>query len=242
MADSSHQKKKIIFVRHGRSYANEYMDTDGNRWGDPTFTDDLNLVDSKLSEHGRKQAKLLGENLKSHILPNLERAADSLLIVISPLTRALETFDIAFNPLLADLQQRWTSVEVLAHPLATERVYTSSDTGRYVSELKESFACIDFESAFLLQSKGYDDDFKLQKWWFHLNPTDEYIEWRPHGQGQYYAVPGEPEHVFHQRMHSFSTWLTGCDESCIIVITHWAVIKWFCDCEIENCATISREL
>jgi broad specificity phosphatase PhoE len=226
-------KKKVIFVRHGRSMANEHMDKEGNRWGDSTFTDDLRFSDSKLSDHGRYQAHVLRKNLES-IINGLESAGESLLIVVSPLTRALETLDIACH----GLRHRWGNITVLAHPLATERVYTASDTGRTVSELMLEFPYIDFESEFR-SIAGDRNEWRETKWWFH---TDyESLEWRPHGEGQFYAVPGEPEHIFHTRMQKFSDWLGKREERIVIIITHWAVIKWFSGLEIENCAYVTMD-
>jgi hypothetical protein len=47
--------KRVTFIRHGRSLANEWLSGESS-WGSPNFTDPPHLKDSKLNEVGRMQA------------------------------------------------------------------------------------------------------------------------------------------------------------------------------------------
>ena len=90
---TSHSKtrpKTITFIRHGRTYANEYL-SKTHRWGSPTFTDSWSLLDSPLNPTGIDQATSLKETLGSEIQVDPE----STIVLVSPLTRTLETFRLS---------------------------------------------------------------------------------------------------------------------------------------------------
>ena len=115
-------------------------------------------------------------------------------------------------------------IPILVHPLLTERVYTLSDTGRRVHELKSDFtdARINFD---LLLREDCDED-----WWFHHNhhgndDDKDYKEWRPCDSHQWYATPGEPHHVFDARLQRLQDWLSQRPEQNICVVSHWAVLQ-----------------
>jgi broad specificity phosphatase PhoE len=106
---------------------------------------------------------------------------------------------------------------------------------------------------------------KLEDPW-HYRPSPEqaadYVEWRPHGQGQQYACLGEPQEQFDQRMTDLYHWLKqmmGLDDndhpnhhvhedddssekekmkkeySTIAVVCHWGVIDWLIQDSFQNC-------
>jgi hypothetical protein len=52
-----------------------------------------------------------------------------------------------------------------------------------------------------------------------------YEEWRPHGQGQRYAVPGDPLHALVRRLVEFDIWLSQRPEQNIMIVAHWGVFK-----------------
>mmetsp|Transcript_318 Transcript_318/g.447 ORF Transcript_318/g.447 Transcript_318/m.447 type:complete len:376 (+) Transcript_318:33-1160(+) len=245
--------KRLILIRHGTSLGNEFMDTPGNRWGDDTFTDNATLIDSPLSEKGKIQAKSLREPLKD-LLMNIQNENESLkdeddgmklLIVTSPLTRCIETLNIGVLPNIKSMDEiniitkstdevdgrKNVTRRVIVQPLATERVYTASDTGRFVEELKDEFPHLDFHSCF----QNTND----KTWWYAHNDnhdkSESYEEWRPFGKGQYYAVPGEPVHIFNQRMIELFRWIKSREEETILLVTHWAVIRFLTGEEISNC-------
>jgi hypothetical protein len=56
--NSRHSRtKKVTFIRHGRTHANEYLSGDGTSWGSPNFRDPPQLKDSSLTAVGRMQAE-----------------------------------------------------------------------------------------------------------------------------------------------------------------------------------------
>eukprot|EP00967_Tisochrysis_lutea_P129042 scaffold221474_cov17-Tisochrysis_lutea.AAC.2 len=106
--------------------------------------------DTRLTESGKEGAKRAEAVAKS-----LEPQPD--LLVISPLTRALQTASLAFLP--------WYSGRVIVEPLARERVWLSSDTGRSPDLLAQ-----DFKDYPQLSFEGLPD-----VWWYTggLEPEGE---------------------------------------------------------------------
>jgi broad specificity phosphatase PhoE len=225
------KQKRLICIRHARSEGNEFLSKPGNRWGDATFCDDATLIDAKLTPAGLEQVKheLLPfwtqeETEHSQLLQQVD------LILVSPLTRTLETFYHGVEPALQKLLRSSSNINmppdnkmppVMAHPLCTERVYTASDTGRSVEELEKEFPLVDWSLV---------RDYNGGKQWWYTHKTqvdaDTYQEWRPHGQGQWYAVPGEPETVFTNRMKALDEWLDQRSETTILIVAHWGVLRY----------------
>ncbi|KAI2511789.1 Histidine phosphatase [Fragilaria crotonensis] len=257
--------KRIVFIRHGCTYMNEYLGN-GNEFGSPNFSDvfesaeDLDKYrDSKLSPLGVTQAKALSQrftkaldsrgrqqsawnrlfpgtdgNEENHFTPS-----DLDLVVVSPLTRALQTFELGLRPHLKE-----TKPNIVALPLAAERVYLISDQGMNRSDLESRWGNhICFETGFRLNNNQL-----IEEWWFGLDdrrarlpavPTgitsESYQEWRPSSQNQRYACPGEDDHSFEKRMRKLYRWLGDRPESTIAVVCHWGVIDWFLDRDFRNC-------
>jgi broad specificity phosphatase PhoE len=71
-------------------------------------------------------------------------------------------------------------------------------------------------------------------------------EWRPHGEGQYYACPGEPEDVFEERMQQLLEWLRQRPEQCIVLVTHWGVLHYLVEADeksdVDNCGVVNIEI
>ncbi len=65
--------------------------------------------------------------------------------------------------------------------------------------------------------------------------ASDYVEWRPNTGGQTYACMGEPDEQFHNRMIGLYEWLSRRQESNIVLISHWGVLKWLTGNEFENC-------
>jgi broad specificity phosphatase PhoE len=236
---SSRQSKKkvLLCIRHGVSVANELMDRPGNQWGDSTFRDDPTLIDAPLSTSGhRSTAQHLHHQLQTQ--DNIREFLLKLdLVVISPLTRCLQTYQVGVEPILSDLGLK-DDVPVLALPLLRERVYTASDTGRDVHILQEEFPTVSFDECLKISNNAdaaddndNDDTSKTrQPWWYtgsdgDDNGVDTYIEWRPYGQGQWYAVRGEPQKVFDERMIQLDEWLWNRPEKNILMVAHWGVLR-----------------
>jgi broad specificity phosphatase PhoE len=233
--------KHIIFIRHGCTYMNEYLGKPGKAFGSPFFTDVFSesdqeryYRDSRLSLLGQTQVTEIAKSSTPAFLHEVD------LFVCSPLTRALETFDLAFRPHLLTINK---DLPVVALPFAAERLYLISDVGRPVSALKAEFPYVDFEQ----EMENVGDSV----WWYDPNirsqtastvdDTDTlysipvYKEWRPTGFGQRYACPGEPADEFHTRMVALYDWLKQCPASNIAVVCHHGVIDWMLDVDFRNC-------
>ena len=245
--------KRIVLIRHGCTYMNEYLSKEGTRWGDPHFTDifddpaDIALYrDSTLSPRGIRQAQKLCSRLakeKSDANDAADSNSNSItniieeieLIACSPLTRALQTMEIALYPNI------WPGrVPITALPQASERVYLISDWGTNKEELKKQYPIVDFDS-----------DMESDVWWFTSDEVNNITtstptmlaastttyneEWRPQDQYQMYATPGEREVTFNNRMIQLYDWLHARNESTIALICHWGVIDWLTGEDYDNC-------
>jgi broad specificity phosphatase PhoE len=205
--------KRLLCIRHAKSVANEFMEQPGNTWGEATFTDDGNLIDAPLSQTGIQQCV---DNLQLQLQ---DEFVDFLplvdLVICSPLTRCLETLTQGVEPTLRQYHQFGNDqkrIPLLAVPYLTERIYTASDTGSPVNELQTKFPLVDFS------------DCPNGIWWYsHQYPESE--EWRPYGQGQWYAVPGEPEAHFETRMLMLDQWIRNRPERNILLVAHWGVLR-----------------
>lgn len=218
------QEKKIVFLRHGCTYMNEHLGK-GPSFGAPNFSDVFEAEelhkyrDSPLSETGIRQAEQLQKSRPEFV-------QDLDLVVTSPLTRALQTFELGVKDHLQD------HVPIIALPHAAERLYLISDQGRPVQELQKQFSYVDFKTGFEADGvAGGGGD----SWWYQHQRDDMYAEWRPTGQGQCYACPGEPDHAFDERMLRLLKWLEDRPESKIAVVCHWGVIDWMLDTDFDNC-------
>lgn len=238
-------KKRIVFIRHGRTYMNDHIN--GIHYGQPGFTDVFpdtpenkeKYYDSPLGPRGVSQVQELHERVKRlingddiaaaelSIPPDQSSILDEIdLIVTSPLTRALQTME---NGLYPSLESR--GLPVVAVPQAAERIFLVADLGKSRRDLKVSYPYVDFDSAFP-SSVGIDDH------WHYKHTEKEaqnYVEWRPSGEGQIYGCLGEPQPRFEERMESLIEWLSSRPETTIAVVCHAGVILWFLGEVIDNC-------
>jgi broad specificity phosphatase PhoE len=219
-------EKRVILIRHGCTHMNEYLSKPGSRWGEPTFADDWSLRDSPLSNRGISQARQLYHFCEDQ---NLLHEID--LVVVSPLTRALQTLEIGVLPLFKNRlkEKNLPLPKIIALPFASERVYMSSEIGSSVGELQKQFPFVDFEIGF---SKTLHPS---NEWWWTPSPGTVTEEWRPFGQGQVYINVGEPEQAFQVRMRQLYDWLANRQEKNIVLICHWAVLQFLCGHDFQNC-------
>ena len=235
----------VYFIRHGRSVSNEWMEgSPENGFGAPTYSDyNGNVRDAPLSPTGLAQAKALCRTLQQQQDDDDDASSawlqdDVQLIAVSPLTRCIETFVHGVAPAIRG------STHVCVAPLLRERVYTLSETGRPFSVLRQQFQteesneqCWDWSAC---------DETDSDEWWY-TKPHDastkeeEEEEWRP--LPGIYAVPGEPQVVFDQRMEELRQWLCHRPEQCILAVAHWGVIQHFAPQDhIDNCQVVRVEL
>jgi broad specificity phosphatase PhoE len=252
------QQHYLLGIRHAVSTANEFMDQPGRRWGDASFLDDTAYRDAPLSVTGVRQVAALREKLRltNEQEPSLSllrlanttssstsiAAAADWLVVVSPLTRCLQT--------LAGLQEVLpATATTIVLPLCRERVYTSSDTGRSFQTLQHEFLPYSSSSS-SNHSRRRSWDWSAvdpeEVWWYNTdndnNDSEQHEEWRPCDAGQYYAVPGEPAAVFEERMQALQTWLQARPEECILLVTHWGVLRHLGAPNVENCGVVSLDL
>lgn len=245
MTQPRNNNKRIAFIRHGRTYMNDFIN--GIHYGQPGFTDVFpdtqeykdKYHDSPLGPTGEQQVSLLNDRLRrlsngdaiaaTELSLSVEHTSflnELDLIVTSPLTRALQTTDKGLYP---NVNSR--EVPVVAVPHAAERIFLVADLGKTRKQLKANYPYVDLDSGFP-SHVGEEDSW-------HYVPTKEeeenYVEWRPNGEGQVYACLGEPEQHFEQRMEGLLQWLESRPERTIAVVCHAGVILWFLGEVIENC-------
>lgn len=244
--DDQRTNKRIVFIRHGRTYMNDFIN--GIHFGQPGFTDVFpdsevykeKYYDSPLGPRGVEQVNLLKDRLerlsRGDVIAKEELSLSSSdanflsdldLIVTSPLTRALQTMEKGLYPITKS-----RNVPVVAAPQAAERIYLVSDLGKTRYELKKEYSYVDFDSAFPPHIGELDT-------WHYVANDDEleiYVEWRPNGEGQVYACQGEPEHCFEKRMQELHVWLDSRPEKTIALVCHAGVILWFLGELVDNCA------
>ena len=92
------------------------------------------------------------------------------LVLISPLTRCLQTFEYGcrqalemachdnVDDVVVDHSCLQSTPPIMAFPLATERVYTSAETGRPLSQLQTEFPNIDWSLFFENNNNNKEDD------------------------------------------------------------------------------------
>lgn len=257
------KKKVIAIIRHGRTECNEHLSL--QQWGSNNFKDP-EFWDTVLTPTGRKQA----EDLNHQILngDKHKRLLKAELIVSSPLTRALQTTELIFKN-TTHFNESSSKIPKIVLPMATERVYMSSDAGRSRQELEKEFPLWDFSHL------PTTDDLNQEISWWYRNKyykeasrtlsdtsslrkekeipkatvmegvytdsvdTSEYTEWRPKG---YYAIAGEPRTNFRQRMINLRQWLVDRPEKFIVLTSHWGVARALTGASLVNCEVIYAKI
>ena len=200
------REKRVVFIRHGCTYMNEYLGMPGKQWGSPNFSDVFpdteeyrdKYQDSVLSRRGIGQAKSLGKRLVD-LLKGVPRAHHPLrikdqdkdflndldLVVVSPLRRGLETMALGLLPCL-QAKEFTRTVPIVALPEAAERLYLISDIGTPRSELESLYGDhVDFETGFW-RDGGLDEE-----WWFRLDNNAHEEDGGSHPRGKPSGVSSE---------------------------------------------------
>jgi broad specificity phosphatase PhoE len=130
--------KRLLFIRHGEGLHNAAERELGkDRWENHEAKLEK-YFDPSLNDVGREQATTL-RNAITPVLKNGDLIVDA--IVVSPLSRAIETAEITFEALLND-----DGVPMFAVEMARERHGKNSCDGRRtVSELKKRFPRVSFD-------------------------------------------------------------------------------------------------
>jgi len=242
-ADADANDKHIVFVRHGTTEMNVYLHTQCNYYS-PDFKDPL-IFDTRLTKDGERRAREAAARAK-RLEPRPE------LIVASPLTRALQTAELAFGPLLDQ------GVPCLALPLARERLFLSSDVGRSGAELaaefprwRDSLLALEDEwwlhrrrrdaggSSSSSSSSGSEDDGAEIAGAAASATTTTATATRKRRlktptPKPNPAVEEESDDDFAARIDALGDWLASRPERCVAVVSHWGVILEATGHEFEN--------
>lgn len=141
-AQGATRLKTIYLIRHGQTEMNVWLQ---KHYSGLVSVEDPLLYDTRLTPEGQKQALKLAGRLETVLKPPPE------LLVVSPLTRALQTATLAFED---------PALPRVILPLAAERVWHSSDVGRSPAELAAEYG------------PEYDFSGLPDIWWFNGKSTD----------------------------------------------------------------------
>lgn len=199
--------KHVAFIRHGESKGNEAYRLHGR---------DMWTFDAELTDLGREQATRLKECVEK--LP-VE------LVVVSPLTRALQTCLIAFG-------DRVGKVPFVVHPVAKEQMTASDDVGRHYEELEKDFPMLSFD---LLKKEP-------TIWWYTDGKGKEgetIEEFRERFKQQ--GVIEEPMEVLMERVREFEKWLLAQPQQVVAVVSHGDFILALTGQDLRNAQLYSLE-
>lgn len=142
-------KSKVLhLMRHGVTEMNVHL----HKFGYPPRGGDPMMFDTRLTQEGIWGAEYAADKAAA-LRPEPE------VLIVSPLTRALQTANVAFA--------HYKGPRVV-EALARERVYLSSDAGRAPSELSKEFGTLD-----------YSFDHLPDIWWYnggHIDPKRVLLE------------------------------------------------------------------
>jgi len=199
--------KKLHLIRHGESLHNEAT------YGKPEEYDPF-LWDAELSQRGREQVEALKEKVKQ-IHPQL--------VVVSPLTRALQTAVGAFG----------NSVPVVVHPLASERLDNACDIGLPRSELEKVWINNNLDFSLM-------DNTDKEIWWFNPKGADQFnykevfisSRWK---ESYDYVL---------ERIKQLEIWIRQREESEIAIVGHSTFFMlWLrAKAKLANCEIHTMEL
>lgn len=209
-------QKRLHLIRHGVTHMNMYLSK--NPYGSAGFRDPLDF-DTKLTPRGVEQARSLSRQTAELVSPSSSSSSSSFAVVVSPLTRALQTATLAF-PFLVD-ESRNSSAKtatMVSLALARERVWLSSDVGRPRSVLASDFPHVCFDDLPSCDSP----------WW--------------HGGAE--AAKGrielEPAGSFRRRVAQLREALLSRPEDEVVLVSHAGVLealtggRFFHNCELVS--------
>mmetsp|Transcript_133333 Transcript_133333/g.414612 ORF Transcript_133333/g.414612 Transcript_133333/m.414612 type:complete len:341 (+) Transcript_133333:19-1041(+) len=206
--DSGSCLKKVFFVRHGESESNILFDKGRKQ-------EARSLPDPHLSDKGRRQAGRVAQDpLLADVLAQAGagRGGPPLLVVVSPLRRALQTLTEALGGWLARRHAAGAPVRIELCPDIQEhgtgdRTY-ACDRGRPASVLREEFA------------------EELPGLRFDSLPED----WCEEPKGG----RGRSEAAVAARLARFTEWLQRQPEATVIVVGHSNVFFSLLEADFQN--------
>lgn len=210
------QIKRLHIVRHGQSTYNEAVEARGSAFADPRH-----IFDAPLTTLGRRQA---GGELR-RALSRMNLKVEDTLWIVSPLTRALETFALgcpfweeglgigrgegkeeraaASAAASPAPRPRTPKLAVAVRREVSERLCTSGDIGLPASKLKSNWPAL--ASLGALES--------LPEHWWHGGPHANCAE------QQKFTLP-ERTAELESRVAAFRKWLHSRPEKNVVVVGH----------------------
>eukprot|EP01026_Neomeris_dumetosa_P063221 TRINITY_DN59_c2_g1_i3.p4 TRINITY_DN59_c2_g1~~TRINITY_DN59_c2_g1_i3.p4 ORF type:complete len:193 (-),score=30.32 TRINITY_DN59_c2_g1_i3:87-665(-) len=173
------------------------------------------IFDAQLTEDGVQQAQSIRRSEYLNRAATVSKVGlDQALWVVSPLTRALQTF------LHCGYQ---TANKVRLSALMSEQCKTSADVGRPLSEIQ-----LQFPDLFLFcKCDGVEE-----RWWY-----------APDKNCAVKKMWGKEERLdeFKARVDRFSSWLNKQPEKLVILVGHGLFFKQFArmDSVMQNCEVVS---
>lgn len=144
------QFKTFYFVRHGQGIHNEAESSLGTVHWEAVEARSEQYFDAKLTEIGRNQAKSLLDSLTK-----MQQSTPTFkfdLLIVSPLSRAIETAQIAFQPLFDN-----PKFPIYSHEMIRETIGRHyCDKRRSITELKQLYPRINFS-----ESDAFNSDSDL---------------------------------------------------------------------------------
>jgi len=208
MTDNS---KNIYFLRHGQSFLNAWVKADHNDEIKRNGFDSV-LWDAKLTDKGKRQAQMASQ-LSIPQLPPLD------LVLVSPHSRAIQTFHYAFEERL----KMDPPLQVLVCPECCEHLTQPDDIGRTPKELEMEFPLLSFSH------------LKNVWWWSEFMDEED---WKP-SRLRFLEQPfEEPRPHFEERAERFKKLVASRSEKNIAVVSHYDVIFQLIFHPMGNCELV----
>lgn len=242
-----HERKCILLVRHGESTYNK-MDAESKSWGDPP------VFDAPLTQRGHNQAHALREPLAKIIAKRAaELGTSEPLWLVSPLTRAIETF-LGACPSVADRLRAahcgggsnaggTGTGGSEAGPSSSSSPLAGGGTSSLpnvvvLSLIAEHCAtsgdvgrpCSDLRRVFPCLSHALRD--LKEVWWYNPDPSE-----RPNCHRRKRLGRPEPKDHMRQRLAEFTRWLHTRPERLVVAFGHSQFWKGFSNSQrsLKNC-------
>mmetsp|Transcript_24496 Transcript_24496/g.39494 ORF Transcript_24496/g.39494 Transcript_24496/m.39494 type:complete len:340 (-) Transcript_24496:200-1219(-) len=203
--------KFVTFIRHGQTEMNEFLTKNPYRssgFRDPGYYDTV-LTATGISQARRLNSEFKRRNMKDEIE----------LIMISPLTRTLQTAHYVFFEDDEDFER----IPKLVIPHIREKLWLSSDVGSNPSRLARTFTGFNFDH--------------LSDFWWYQGPNQHRIP-----PESWQIVHEEPDHEFMERLEKFREILSSRPEKHIAVVAHWGVIYAMTGIDFRNCEARTLQL
>ena len=190
------EEKTVIFLRHGQSEANVMRDEVGFGPNNPI------IRDARLTERGKSQAQRIA---------NMVKAWNVDCVIVSPLSRALQTFGYAFDDVFRDPDQR--DPQVIISPLVTE-FYPNQveNVGRTLDDLLNDPEVLQVP---IFSSRSLHDPFHLYPSRLFEEISRQYRALDP----EWWEISGD----FH-RLQRLCEMIHGMPFKRIAVVAHWGLI------------------